>query len=177
MTAKKCTTKHDARAKLLFCQSKPIAFLPLSLTSPSSLLKLPIDPLSRKRLATLLVSCHSLTERLQNRASHHAQNKQICILASHYVCKLLVEELNKWELLGFSPPPPRRYNEPVRNSSRSQAREKVFFATKQRFHDLFLYIPFIEIKATVNLGIVEKPLLNILTSGIIVFDAESSSCL
>ena len=41
MTAKKCTKKRDARAKLLFCQSKPIAFLPYFLTSPSSLLKLP----------------------------------------------------------------------------------------------------------------------------------------
>ena len=40
---KKCTKKRDARAKLLFRQSKPIAFLPFSLTSPSSLLKLPID--------------------------------------------------------------------------------------------------------------------------------------
>ena len=28
MTTKKCTKKHDARAKLLFCQSDPIAFLP-----------------------------------------------------------------------------------------------------------------------------------------------------
>ena len=33
-TAKKCTKKRDARAKLLFRQSNPIAFL------PSSLLKL-----------------------------------------------------------------------------------------------------------------------------------------
>ena len=32
-TAKKCTKKHDARAKLLFCQSKPLAFLPFSLPS------------------------------------------------------------------------------------------------------------------------------------------------
>ena len=120
MTAKKCTTKHDARAKLLFCQSKPIGFLPFSLTSRSSLLKLPIDPLSGKRLATLLVSCHSLTDRLQNRASHHAQNKQICILASHYVCKQLVEELKKRELLGFSPPSPRRY----RDKSETQAGAK-----------------------------------------------------
>ena len=39
-TGKKCTRKRDARAKLLFCQCKPIAFLPFSLTSPSSLLKL-----------------------------------------------------------------------------------------------------------------------------------------
>ena len=43
MTAKKCTKKRDARAKLLFCQSKLIAFSPFSLTSPSSLLKLPND--------------------------------------------------------------------------------------------------------------------------------------
>ena len=41
LTAKKCTKKRDARAKLLFCQSKAIAFLPFSLTSTSSLLKLP----------------------------------------------------------------------------------------------------------------------------------------
>ena len=39
MTAKKCTKKRDARVKLLFRQSKPIAFLTFSL--PSSLLKLP----------------------------------------------------------------------------------------------------------------------------------------
>ena len=38
--------KRDTRAKLLFCQSKPIAFLPSSLTSPSSLHKLRI-PLER----------------------------------------------------------------------------------------------------------------------------------
>ena len=43
VTAKKCPKKRDARAKLLFCQSKPIALLPFSLTSPSSLLKLPYD--------------------------------------------------------------------------------------------------------------------------------------
>ena len=41
MTAKKRTKKRDACAKLLFCQSKPIAFLPFSLPTPSSLLKLP----------------------------------------------------------------------------------------------------------------------------------------
>ena len=43
MTAKKCTKTRDARAKLLFCQSKPIAFSPFSLMSPSSLLKVPGD--------------------------------------------------------------------------------------------------------------------------------------
>ena len=31
MTTKKCTKKDNARAQLLFCQSKPIAFLPSSL--------------------------------------------------------------------------------------------------------------------------------------------------
>ena len=39
--AKKCTKRRDARAKFgLLCQSKPIAFLPFSFTSASSLLKL-----------------------------------------------------------------------------------------------------------------------------------------
>ena len=42
MTAKKCTKKCDGRAKLLFCQPKPIALMLFSLTSPLSLLKLPI---------------------------------------------------------------------------------------------------------------------------------------
>ena len=41
VTVNKCAKNRDASAKLLFCQSKPIAFLPFSLTSPSSLLKLP----------------------------------------------------------------------------------------------------------------------------------------
>ena len=36
-------TKRDARAKLLFWQYKPVAFLPFSLTSRSSLLKFPKD--------------------------------------------------------------------------------------------------------------------------------------
>ena len=35
--------KRDARAKLLFCQSKPIALSPFSLMSPLSLLKLSND--------------------------------------------------------------------------------------------------------------------------------------
>ena len=34
--------KSDARSESLFCQSKPIAFLPLALPLQSSLLKLPI---------------------------------------------------------------------------------------------------------------------------------------
>ena len=43
--------KRDARAKLLFCQSKLNAFLPFSLPSPSSLLKLPNRP------KTTIVQC------------------------------------------------------------------------------------------------------------------------
>ena len=35
--------KHDARAEMLFCKSKPIAFLPFAFPPPSSLLKLPKD--------------------------------------------------------------------------------------------------------------------------------------
>ena len=38
--AEKCTKKRDAGAKLLFCLSKPIAFLPFSLPSSLSLRKL-----------------------------------------------------------------------------------------------------------------------------------------
>jgi len=40
--AKKCTKKRDACTKLLFCLSKPIAFLPFSLTLASTLRKVPI---------------------------------------------------------------------------------------------------------------------------------------
>ena len=41
-TAEKCPRERDARAKLLFSLSEPIAFLPLSLPSSSSLRKLHI---------------------------------------------------------------------------------------------------------------------------------------
>ena len=39
---KKCPKKRESRAKSLFCQSKPIAYLPFSLPSPSTFLKFPI---------------------------------------------------------------------------------------------------------------------------------------
>ena len=42
-TAKKCIKQRDPRTKLLFCQSNPLAFLPSSLPSLSSLLKLPTN--------------------------------------------------------------------------------------------------------------------------------------
>ena len=41
VTAKKCTKKCNARADVVILVIKPIAFLTLSLPSPSSLLKLP----------------------------------------------------------------------------------------------------------------------------------------
>ena len=40
--AKKCTKKRDARAKLLFANLNLLGFLPFSLSSPTSLLQLPI---------------------------------------------------------------------------------------------------------------------------------------
>ena len=40
--AKKCRKKCNARAKMLFCQSKPVGLLPFLLLSLSSLLKLSI---------------------------------------------------------------------------------------------------------------------------------------
>ena len=54
VTVRKCTKKRYARAKMLFCQSKPTAFLPFLLTSPSSLLKLP----KIKMIGTLLSVVH-----------------------------------------------------------------------------------------------------------------------
>ena len=48
-TAKKCTKKRDARAKLLFCLFNPIAFSPFSLPSPSPLLKLPKEASAEER--------------------------------------------------------------------------------------------------------------------------------
>ena len=41
MTAKKCTKKRDARAKIVVLLINPIAFLKFSLPSPSSDLKVP----------------------------------------------------------------------------------------------------------------------------------------
>ena len=40
LTAKKCTKQHDVRTKLLFCQSKPIAFLPFLLPLPFSFIQI-----------------------------------------------------------------------------------------------------------------------------------------
>ena len=50
----KCPKKRDARDKFLFCQSKPVAFLPFSLPSPSLLLKLPSKTTSSTTSQTAL---------------------------------------------------------------------------------------------------------------------------
>ena len=47
-------TERDARAKLLFCQSRLFAFLPFSLTSPSSLLKLSTKACFKRRATAVL---------------------------------------------------------------------------------------------------------------------------
>ena len=76
--------KRDACAKLLFCQSNPIAFLPLSLPSPSSLLKLPnvqertgcaMETLpSRAPFFLASITFKPLLRRLPNMPMHNLQN-------------------------------------------------------------------------------------------------------
>ena len=61
MTAKKCTEKRDNKRAKLFCQSKPIAFLPFSLPSSSSLLKVR----SRNETRTIYSSCQWYIFRLR----------------------------------------------------------------------------------------------------------------
>ena len=66
-TAKKCSKKGDERAKLLFFQSKPITFLPFSLASPSSLLKLPVNETrSRLRWKFSFKSLHPVSPNIES---------------------------------------------------------------------------------------------------------------
>ena len=68
--------KRDARAKLLFCHSKPIVFLPLSLLSPSSsLLKLPIV-VNQKFCYHGNVTAHFSS--LLDRAKRQAYSNDVC---------------------------------------------------------------------------------------------------
>ena len=50
MTAKKCTKKRDARAKIVVLLTKPIVFLKFSLPSLSSDLKVPNGPETGEKL-------------------------------------------------------------------------------------------------------------------------------
>ena len=57
-TAEKCAKKRDARAKLSFCLSKPIAFLPFSLSSYHNVLA--------KALSSLLLLTFSFLVKRRN---------------------------------------------------------------------------------------------------------------
>ena len=75
VTAKKCTKKHDARAKIkvTVLLIKPIAFLTFSLPSPSSLLKLPIN-----------LHMHATSTVRQSRSL----NLTVCVETHWYVLRL-----------------------------------------------------------------------------------------
>ena len=59
---------RDACIKLLFCQFKPIGFLPFLLPSPSLLLKLPnyFDPVTRHKPCSLKKLAFRLLNQLAN---------------------------------------------------------------------------------------------------------------
>ena len=91
--------KRDARAKLLFCQSKPLAFLPLSLPSPSSLLKLPnvqestgcaMETLpSRAPFFLASITFKPLLRRLPNMPMHNLRNSASfmnTVESAHLLC-------------------------------------------------------------------------------------------
>ena len=68
--------KRDARAELLFCQFKPIAFLPFSLTSPSSLLKLPYVNNYRDRSITLSIMSEQFSYDLEMKTREQNKNNK-----------------------------------------------------------------------------------------------------
>ena len=100
MTTKKCTKKRHACTKLLFCLSKPVAFLPfsLTLTLTSTLLKLPfiaadctlssVSPLSRK--------CHEVG-RIAGALRHlrHGWRLRLIYLHPHIVKKSIFKSQAK----------------------------------------------------------------------------------
>ena len=85
---KKMYKKRDARAELLFRQSKPIAFLPFSMTSPLSSLKPPIpDHAWKTTLKTRLgqVKYHMLhqnqrSDKVCNKSTHRPYPAWRCLL-------------------------------------------------------------------------------------------------
>ena len=68
--------KRDARAELLFCQVKPIAFLPFSLTSLSSLLKLPCVNNYRDRSITLSIMLEQFSYDLEMKTREQNKNNK-----------------------------------------------------------------------------------------------------
>ena len=85
--------KRDARAQLLFRQSKPTAFLTFSLKSPSSLLKLPIlDHAWKTTVETRLgqVKCCMLHQNPSQ--TTFAATQHIDPILREDVCYFLVQE-------------------------------------------------------------------------------------
>ena len=72
---------RDARAKLLFYQSKPVAFLPLSLPSRSSLLKL------RNRPKTTIIPCKQGVKKVVSDSTRLQKN---CEINSAHQLKMLL---------------------------------------------------------------------------------------
>ena len=68
--------KRDARAELLFRQFKPIAFLPFSLTSPSSLLELPYVNNYRDRSITLSIMLKQFSYDLEMKTREQNKNNK-----------------------------------------------------------------------------------------------------
>ena len=64
VTARKCAKKRDARAKLFFSANITNCFLPFLLTSPSSMLKL---PLKIKMIGTLQSVVHRQVQKTNNK--------------------------------------------------------------------------------------------------------------
>ena len=80
MTAKKCTKTRDTRAKLLFCQSKPIAFSPSSLMSPSSFLKVPGDATWLKHFLFIVRNTEALVKGSEESAIVACLNSRSCVM-------------------------------------------------------------------------------------------------
>ena len=74
--------KRDAQGKLLFRLSKPIAFFPFSLSSPSSLLKFPIDreDLVTPRTGTRQLPYHLIQKKLLTKSRKRLEGRTgICL--------------------------------------------------------------------------------------------------
>ena len=82
--------KRDARAQLLFRQSKPIAFLTFSLKSPSSLLKLPILDHAWK---TTVANCEARLGQVKYCKLHQNQRSHTKFAATQRIDPILREDV------------------------------------------------------------------------------------
>ena len=98
----------NARAKLLFCHSKPIVFLPFSLLSPSSLLKLPIV-VNQKFCYHGNVTAHFSS--LLDRAKRQAYSNDVC---DHVLMTpLLLKERELSARMFYLPSKTRKWNQRI----------------------------------------------------------------